>query len=299
MALIPAKCPECGGLIEVDNEKRAGFCRYCGQPFVVEDAIQTFNTFYNITNNYNTTYNYSDGAVVNIYEDNSKDFVIEAGVLKEYHGASSDVIIPDDVVEIGPGCFQDLKIKSVAISDSVTNIGYSSFLNCENLISITIPGSVTSIGNGAFSHCTSLTTIIIPDSVTSIGSSVFYDCTNLTSVTIGNSVTSLGDSAFESCTNLTAITIPSSVTSMGRDIFRDCTSLTSIIIDNGVTSISDRAFWGCGNLTSISIPNSVTSIGYASFYDYWKRKGLCGYCGGTFTGFFTERCSKCGMAKDY
>lgn len=68
MPFVQAKCPECGGLVEVDNEKRAGLCQHCGQPFVVEDAIQTFNTYYQTTNNYNTTHNYGEGAVVNVYE---------------------------------------------------------------------------------------------------------------------------------------------------------------------------------------------------------------------------------------
>ena len=66
MPLTPAKCPECGGFVEVDSEKRAGLCQHCNQPFVVEDAIQTFNTYYN-TNNI-THHNYGDGAVVNVYE---------------------------------------------------------------------------------------------------------------------------------------------------------------------------------------------------------------------------------------
>lgn len=68
MALLPAKCPECGGFVEVDSEKKLGICQHCGQPFVVEDAIQTFNNYYNTTNNYNTTHNYGDGAVVNVFE---------------------------------------------------------------------------------------------------------------------------------------------------------------------------------------------------------------------------------------
>ena len=125
MPLLPAKCPDCGGLIEVDNEKRAGLCQHCGNPFVVEEAIQTFNTVYNITNNYNTTNvsnnntNIGDGAVVNIYEDKSKDFVIEAGVLKAYKGASADVVIPDNVTEIGEKCFAEMEIKSVTIPGSV------------------------------------------------------------------------------------------------------------------------------------------------------------------------------------
>jgi len=31
----------------------------------------------------------------------------------------------------------------------------------------------------------------------------------------------------------------------------------------------------------------------------WKKQGLCSYCGGSFKGFFTQRCSKCGKEKNY
>lgn len=50
MPLVPAKCPECGGNINIDSEKRAAVCEFCKQPFVVEEAITNFNTTYNITN---------------------------------------------------------------------------------------------------------------------------------------------------------------------------------------------------------------------------------------------------------
>ena len=188
MPLVPAKCPECGGLVEVDNEKRAGLCQHCSQPFVIEDAIQTFNTYYQTTNNYNTTHNYGEGAVVNVYEDKSKDFVIEGGVLKEYHGASVDVVIPDGVVEIKDGSFENLKIKSVVIPNGVINIGNNAFSGCTNLTSITIPDSVTTIGDNAFSYCTNLTSVAIPDSVTSIGYRAFSGCANLIHVTIPKNI---------------------------------------------------------------------------------------------------------------
>lgn len=146
MPLVPAKCPECGGLVEVDNEKRAGLCQHCGQPFVVEDAIQTFNTYYQTTNNYNvnsnvdnsSVHNYSDGTVVNVYEDNNKDFVIEAGILKEYHGESTEIVIPDNVLELSKDCFSDLPITSITIPSSVTEIGYQSWQNLTKLSKIIV-----------------------------------------------------------------------------------------------------------------------------------------------------------------
>lgn len=73
MPLVPAKCTECGGEIEVNNEKKLGVCKHCGQPFVVEEAINNYNTY----NNYNTTNNYNDGSVVNIVEGESKETLLK------------------------------------------------------------------------------------------------------------------------------------------------------------------------------------------------------------------------------
>lgn len=83
MSFVQAKCPECGGMLAVDGDKKAAVCQFCGEAFIVQEAINNYITN-NITNN-NTTNNYGEGSVVNVYENNSKDFVIEAGVLKEYH----------------------------------------------------------------------------------------------------------------------------------------------------------------------------------------------------------------------
>ena len=54
------------------------------------------------------------------------------------------------------------------------------FYENKKITSIEIPDSVTSIDNFAFSNCTSLTSVVIPDSVTSIGFSAFSGCSSLT-----------------------------------------------------------------------------------------------------------------------
>lgn len=126
MPLMPAKCPECGGLVEVNSENRAGLCQHCGQPFVVEDAINTFNNYFNVTNIYNTTnqtsHNYSDGTTVNVYEDTNKDFVIEAGILKEYHGEAVDIVLPDTVLEISSECFKGMNLSSIKFPKSLKHL---------------------------------------------------------------------------------------------------------------------------------------------------------------------------------
>ena len=51
MALVPARCTQCGGAIEVDNTQEAGVCKHCGTAFITEKAINNYTTNYNITNN--------------------------------------------------------------------------------------------------------------------------------------------------------------------------------------------------------------------------------------------------------
>lgn len=248
MPLIPAKCPECGGLVEVDSEKRAGLCQHCGQPFVVEDAIQTFNTYYQTTNNYNTTHNYGDGAVVNVYEDKNKDFVIEAGALKKYHGESADVVIPDNVVKIDSGCFDHLLIKSIYIPASVRHIDENAFtvwdysspvdsiivdkenkcfvvdsgvLICQNdktiikainsLVNYVVPNNIVRINSYAFANCKMLKAIIIPESVETIGYSCFENCESLSSIKLPGKLNKIDSGMFENCKSLKNISIPKSV----------------------------------------------------------------------------------------
>lgn len=129
-----------------------------------------------------------------------------------------ETIIPNDVVQIGVGAFED----------------------CESLTSITMPESVMKISNAAFSDCSSLTSITIPKSVTEIGSLTFYGCSSLTSITIPEGVTCIEEFAFENC-SLTNIIIPKSVTSIGEYAFGG-NKMDSITILNKDVVLVGRAF---------------------------------------------------------
>lgn len=45
MALVPAKCTQCGASIEVDPSQEAGICKSCGTAFITEKVIKNYNTF--------------------------------------------------------------------------------------------------------------------------------------------------------------------------------------------------------------------------------------------------------------
>lgn len=258
MPLVQAKCTNCGANLEIDNTKDAAICPYCGTAFIVEKAI----------NNYNTT-NQIHAGTVNIYGGNSADFVIRGGVLEKYNGAATEVVVPNSVKIIGCEAFLNcIGITSVVLPDSVREIRDGSyergaFAGCTTLISIVIPNSVQKIGSLAFKDCKSLTSVTIPDSVQTIGWNAFSGCSSLASVTIPNSLQEIA--AFSGCSSLTSVTIPDSVRTIGYSAFSGCSSLTSVTIPDSVQEIGNSAFLECSSLTSISIPSSVKRIDEFAF----------------------------------
>lgn len=67
MAFVPVICTQCGAQLEVDNTQEAAVCKFCGTPFVVEKAINQYNT--NITNNFaNATVNVQGLDINNLLE---------------------------------------------------------------------------------------------------------------------------------------------------------------------------------------------------------------------------------------
>lgn len=44
MPLVPAKCPSCGGDMQIDGSRKEACCPYCGSKFLVESAVNYYNT---------------------------------------------------------------------------------------------------------------------------------------------------------------------------------------------------------------------------------------------------------------
>lgn len=140
MPFVHAKCPVCGGVLDIDDSKKAVICQFCNEPFIVEEAINNYYTYNTTNNTFNTdnraTHNYSDGTIVNVYEDTNKDFVIEAGVLKEYHGASTNVVIPEGVYQIYPDCFNGMLITNLKLPASLKDLSNINSLQIFNFIEL-------------------------------------------------------------------------------------------------------------------------------------------------------------------
>ena len=163
---------------------------------------------------------------------NTKDFVIENGILIKYIGAGGDVVIPMGVAEIASFAFNPYldgiaikhydgrkNIKSVVIPEGVVKIGERAFTNCENLKKVTAPQSLTRVGANAFfrtawqekqngfitlnsvlvAYSGDDSKVIIPEGITAIADGVFESHREITSVQIPQTVTSIGSQAFCRC----------------------------------------------------------------------------------------------------
>ena len=239
------------------------------------------------------SWNYSNRPVVWSYSGESGvygDFAYGVSIDSEgkpyitityYTGSSTNIVIPLSINVNGEDIsvktiadnvfYNNRKITSIAISDSVTSIGEYAFFGCSNLTTVTFGknSELTTIGNYAFNNCSSLNLINIPNSVTSIGYTAFGGCSKLTTITISENsqLTTIGSDAFRDCSSLTSIYIPDSVTIIGSYAFCDCYDLTNVTFDENsqLTTIGIGVFFNCIYLTSIYIPNSVTSIGNSAF----------------------------------
>ena len=120
MSLVPAKCPECGGIVKIDDSKEAGICMYCGTPFITQKAINNYVTNVNTNVVQNTNINAN---TVHYHEDQlNRFFVVENGTLIKYNGKSKKITIPSNVITISADAFGEAYFEEVTISKNVVEI---------------------------------------------------------------------------------------------------------------------------------------------------------------------------------
>jgi DNA-directed RNA polymerase subunit RPC12/RpoP len=143
MSFEAAKCPCCGANIQADATTQTTFCAYCGAKLITKAAL----AFYKIE-------------VTGVVQLQAADFTIRGGVLEKYNGASTEVVVPASVVEIGKGAFQNCAVTRVTLPEGLKTIGYYAFRHCTALTEIALPGSLTEISPVSF-WGTNISSIII------------------------------------------------------------------------------------------------------------------------------------------
>lgn len=204
------------------------------------------------------------------------------GYIFSYDGNETDLTIPATIAGysifgIYVYAFAECKtLKSVIISDGITEIGEYAFWDCSNLKTVIMPNSVKSIDDCAFRGCNNLKTIELSNTLTEIGAYAFDNCTNLESIKLPDSIKSIGSYAFYACESLKSINFPSGLKSVTGWIVPNCDRLTNIIIEDGIVEIKSAAFADSTGLKEITIPKSVKTIENFAFFigDYINKDSI-------------------------
>ena len=185
----------------------------------------------------------------------------------------------------------ELVIPSEIDGQSVVTIGENTFQN-EKITSLEIPDTIMRIYGGAFNECTSLKTLKL------LGGVEFWDlhytstptlkncpienlyCVGgqfevdyypflktVKNLTILSGSVGMGEYTKEKMPILETIYFEKDATgTSGEGAFYGCSSLISLVIGDSVTSICSESFCGCISLMSVFIPDSVAMIGCDVFY---------------------------------
>ena len=200
---------------------------------------------------------------------------------------------------IANGAFQDSKLTSVVLPETVTVIEDYAFRSMRGLKEIILPDSLTSIGSQVF-YGTGLTSIKLPAGLTSIAFGTFSWSSKLKTIEVdpantvfemqGNSlinkeekalvfhidndkgtyeipegIEKIQGGAFQGAKAMKELIMPDSLKEIGDSAFSSSSGLANIRFSPNLTLIDRYAFYYCQGLKSVTVPDGVTCIHGCTF----------------------------------
>lgn len=249
----------------------------------------------NITTSCNVVVYQSDNVIIYTTTDKkvlkpyNEDAFGSAIVSNTYVGDVGIITFEKPLTFIGNMAFyEQSKLQSIVIPNTVSTIGKKSFESCTGLLSVKLPQGLTSIDDNAFYKCTSMKALTFPDNVQKIGTYAFGSC-NIAfednTLMLPKKLQTIGESAFSRCglrdivwpedlkfiengafsfNDFEEITVPGNVTDIKAWAFQECKLLRKVKFNEGVINLTTNSFYGCIKLSMISLPSSLKSLGYLS-----------------------------------
>lgn len=176
-----------------------------------------------------------------------------------YEAEMKAINLPDGLVEIGQTAFQNSKLESVSIPDSVTTMGIGSFTGSANLKEVKLSRNVEVIPQSAFASAIELKNIAIPEGVKEIGKQAFAG-THVEELSLPSTLVEIEQRAFENH-NLVTLEIPSNVKNIGKYAFRVnqegyTGKLKTLVLHEGLLSIGQEAFVGSA-IEEVTLPSTT------------------------------------------
>ena len=193
--------------------------------------------------------------------------VDEEGILNRGANFNTNIIdgkliISNEVSIISDNMFKYcVKLISIIIPETVTEIGKYGLGMCNMLEYVDIKGNISIIKERTFNYTPALKSLKIPNSIETIGKYAFSQC-GVKTISIPENVTTIEEGAFY-VGYLESINIPSNVKNIGRSAFANCSRLKTVMLEEGVETLEGNTFNMCLNLESISFPSTIEETGTA------------------------------------
>lgn len=177
-----------------------------------------------------------------------------------------NIILPNEVTEIGSFAFTQMKLEKINFPRSLTKFNEGSFMGCHwlNVDPLIIPEGITEIPFSCFAHCQNFKKLVLPSTLKTIDGFAFYN-TRMECINFPEILDSIGIAAFQGSGELKAIYLPNSLTKIGAGVFALNDSLKEIHISSKITRIPNRFVAYSNSVKKVIIPESVIEIGNSSF----------------------------------
>lgn len=180
-------------------------------------------------------------------------------ILVGYDGASTELIIPEEINEIYQYAFyHNDYITSVTIGSSISKIGKEAFAFCNNLKKVTINSSTIIIEDGAFEY----SPIEYANMYTNLLSHIPQDKLKEV-VIVGNG--DIGIPLSESSKSLEKLTLSGTINSLSWSVFNDFINLSELVILSDIAEINYHSFYGCNNLKHVYYYGTVAEWNAIAF----------------------------------
>lgn len=163
--------------------------------------------------------------------------------------------------------------KSLTLSEGITSIEHSAFLNSNTQI-YNLPKSLKEMGSSAFREAYVKKVNFAPGtSLEKIDKYTFEKCIKLEAVNnLPSDLKMIEEYAFNGCYNLKALRLPEGLTTIGNNAFYGCKAIESMNLPNSLTTLGDKAFYECKMWNGeISLP-LITDVPNGAFYSCQKLR---------------------------
>lgn len=184
----------------------------------------------------------------------------------------SEIILDEEIKEIGMEALSGTSIENISIPGSVEDINERFFDGCFELKEVKLNNGIKKIKNYAFGGCDALERIEFPNTLSEIGRGVFENCRKLKNINIiSDNDLNILKYAFENSEIEDIEIIAKKNLYIREDAFAEIKMLKHVKIfaaDYGNVRIENGAFQECSNLESIEIVStSNIVIGERAFED--------------------------------